>query len=171
MAGMVQGSEEVKGSSPYQQFDFKEIGDSITFLMVGTATRNSTEWGEFTVAEVVQFDAGAKSIEEAAASAKLSSFALSVVLLNQVQNGMIVPGECYTVEFVLDKGDKYVDKKTGKEAKSKAKHYKVLRLNVPTEGIDALRTLIPNNMVKGSQPVHEPTPAEEAAPTVSKPRV
>ena len=165
----VAGQEEVKGSSPYQKFEFEKVGSKITFMMVGASTRNSAEWGEFTVAEVVQFDPEAKSIEDAVASASLKSFALPTVLLNQVSNGLIVANECYTVEFVLDKGDKYIDKKTNKEAKSKAKHFKVMRLGVPQEGIVALKGLVPNKMVMNAVPVSEPTPAE--APAVDRPRV
>lgn len=165
---MVQGTEEVKGSSPYAEFKFEEVGNTMTFMAVGTATRNSAEWGEFTILEVVEFDVAAKSIEDAKASGKLRSFALPVVLKNQVDNGMIVPNECYTVEMVLDKGDKYVDKKTGKQAKSKAKHFKVLRLSVPAEGVAALNELVPNKMVQTATPVAEPTPVENpvAAPRV-----
>lgn len=169
---LVQGQTEVKGSSPYAQFNFEKIGDSLTFIMVGTSTRNSAEWGEFTVAEVVGFDAKSESVEQAVASAKLLSFALQTVMLNQVNNGMIVPGEAYQVEFVLDKGDKYIDKKTGKEAKSKAKHYKVLRLSLPTEAITALRATTPNrSLVKSSTPIAVPSPVEDEAPTIAKPRL
>lgn len=167
---LVKGSEEVKGSSPYAQFEMKNVGDSITCMMVGTSTRQSAEWGEFTVAEVVQFDGNSETIEQAVASASLKSFALSTVLLNQVQNGLIVPNECYSIEFVLDKGDKYIDRKTNKEAKSKAKHYKVLRLNVPTELINALKSITPNrSLVKSTTPLAEPTPAD--APSVARPRL
>ena len=165
MPGFIQGTEEVKGSSPYAEFKFEEVGDSITFLMVGQNTRNSSEWGEFSVAEVVQFDPKAVTVDEAVKGAKLRSFVLTTVLKNQVDNGMIVPGECYTVELVLMKGDKYTDKKTGKQARCKANHYKVLRLNVPQEGIDALRELTPK-MVKSAVPVEEPTPAEQPKPRI-----
>lgn len=163
----VQGNEEVKGSSPYKEFKFENVGESITFLMAGVSTRNSAEWGEFTVAEVVKFDSSAKSVDDAVASAELRSFALPTVLKNQVDNGMIVRGECYTVEFVLDKGDKYVDKKTNKQARSKAKHFKVLRLSVPQEGIDALNEKVPNKMVKSATVIAKPEPA----PEVVAPRV
>lgn len=165
----VQGNTEVKGSSPYKEYKFEEVGYTLTFMMVGSATRNSAEWGEFKVAEVVSFNGDAKSIEEAVASAELRSFALPTVLANQVENGMIVPNECYTVEFVLDKGDKYLDKKTNKQAKSKAKHFKVLRLAVPQEGIDALRALTPNKMIKAATVVNQPQPTE--APAIAAPRV
>lgn len=166
--GFVQGNEEVKGSSPYKEFKFEDVGSTITFMMAGKSVRNSAEWGEFTVAEVVKFDAEASSIEGAVASAELRSFALPTVLKNQVDNGLIVPNECYTVEFVLDRGDKYIDKKTNKQARSKAKHFKVMRLSVPQEGIDALSKLVPHKaMVQSAVTVQEPTPA----PDVAAPRV
>ena len=159
----IQGQEEVKGNSPYVSYQFEEIGDSITFLFVGKNTRSSAEWGEFEVAEVAAFNPKAKNIDEAIKSAKLRSFALPTVLKNQVDNGLIVPNECYTVEFILDKGDKYIDKKTGKQAKAKAKHFKVVRLSVPQEGIDALRELVPG-IVQQETTVAEPTPADNNKP-------
>ena len=168
MAGFVTEQEEIKGSSPYAEFKFEDIGDKITFLMVGKNTRNSQEWGEFNVAEVVQFDPDAKSIEAAVKGAKLRSFALPTVLNNQVDNGLIVPGECYTVEFVLDRGDKYTTK-DGKTAKSKAKHFKVMRLGVPTEGIQALQALVPSGIVRTAVPLAEPTP--ETPEPSKRPRV
>lgn len=161
--GFVSGQDEVKGYSPYKEFKFEDIGSSITFMLAGTSNRNSSEWGEFTVAEVVQFNPEAKDIDAAVKSAALRSFALPTVLMNQVQNGLIVPNECYTVEFILDRGDKYVDTKTNKQAKAKAKHFKVMRLNVPQEGIDALSKLVPNKMVRSSATVSEPSPAPEVA--------
>lgn len=171
MSGFVQGAgEEVKGSSPYKEFKFENVGEKITCMMVGTETRNSSEWGEFKVLTCVKFPEDAKSIEEAVKAAELRSFALPTVLLNQVTNGLIVPNECYTIEFVLDKGDKYIDKKTNKQARSKAKHFKVLRLSVPQEGIVALNKLVPNKMIVNAAPVASYDDTEEA-PAVGQVRV
>jgi len=163
----IQSQEEVKGSSPFQEFKFEEVGDKITFVFVGKNKRNSSEWGEFPVAEVVAFNPEAKSIDAAVESAELKSFVLTTVLNNQVDNGLIVPGEAYTVEFVMDKGDKYTDKKTGKQARAKAKHFKVVRLGVPTEAIQKLMALVPSAVVKSETVVEEPAPQADTP----KPRV
>lgn len=155
----VQNSKEVVGNSPYANFQFDTVGQSMTGLFVGTEERNSREYGEFTVGLFVSFDPASKDIDSAVASAKLVSVPFSIVLLNKYQGGAIVRGECYTIEMVLAKGDSYEDAKTSKKAKAKANHFKIMHLSVPDAGIAALQGLAPGTgpaMVQGARPVNEP---------------
>lgn len=164
--GFVQSKTTVEGSSPYGKWNFKEVGDSITCLVMGKGTRSSQEYGDFNVLEVVKFNPDANTVEEAVESAELVAFPIATVLNNQFDSGVIVPNECYTITFSLDRGQEYIAKNGGK-AKAKAKHYKVERLGVPSEGINALKAKAPK-MVVSATPVEEPTPAE---PAPSTPRV
>lgn len=155
----VKGQEEVVGNSPYKNFQFTDVGQSVTGLFVGVEERNSREYGEFTVGLFVSFKAEAKDIPSAVASAELVSVPFATVLMNKYQGGALARGECYTIEMVLAKGDKYDNTKTGKQEKAKANHFKILHLSVPDEGIAALEELVPGSgpaMVQGARPVKEP---------------
>lgn len=161
MSGFVQGSEVVEGNSPYEKFDITEkVGETeLTFMMVGIEERKSDEWGPFKILTCVSFDPKAASLDAAVASAKLQSFVLNQVLLGKVENGLMVPNECYTVKYVLGKGDKYTDKH-GKKATAKAHHFELTRLEVPSEGIDALTALVPGKAMQTG----EPQPVEDTEP-------
>ena len=172
----VNGAEEVVGNSPYENYKFEDVGQAVTGLFVGVEERNSREYGDFVVVLFVSFDASAKDIPSAVASAKLLSIPFATVLLNKYQGGALARGECYTIEMVLAKGDKYENSKTGKQEKAKANHFKILHLSVPDEGIAALEALVPGSgpaMVQGARPVKEPgeeLPDEAPAPK-AKPRI
>ena len=66
----VNGAEEVVGNSPYENYKFEDVGQAVTGLFVGVEERNSREYGDFVVGLFVSFDASAKDIPSAVASAK-----------------------------------------------------------------------------------------------------
>jgi len=133
MAGFIQAEEKV-GNSPYAQFKFDQVGDSITLLFMGLGDATSPEYGNFTVIQGLQFDPSAASIEEAVKSAKLVSFPNQTVIQNRIQNGAMRTKEAYKITLQWKKGDKYDNEK--KVCKSNG--YEILHLVLSDEAKQAL---------------------------------
>ena len=167
MAGFIQAEEKV-GNSPYAQFKFEKVGDSVTLLFMGLGDATSPEYGDFTVIQGLQFDPEASSIEEAVKSAKLISFPNQTVIQNRIQNGAMRTKEAYKITLQWKKGDKYDN---GKKV-CKSNGYEILHLVLSDEAKQALIKKYYELLGENNSIVQAAIPAEaEAIDASAEPRL
>ena len=129
--------EEVTGS-PFKNFKFENVGDTLTFLFTEIADATSPEYGEFEVLRGLKFNPEVNSLDEALATAELVSFPMQTQIANKINSGAMRPGEAYQIKLIYKKGDTY-ETATGKKAKCKSNGYEVLHLILDDEVKEALK--------------------------------
>lgn len=159
----VTSEEVVNSSSPYQKFEFQEVGDSVTIYMVGTGTRASEQYGEFQVVEGIAWNRSATTLEELRESLKPISFVCNKVLSGHITNNTLRAGGVYSIELVLKKDMKYTAK-NGSQQKAKANHFEIKTLGLSKDALDVIKEAVPNQLNVSEEPTVE-------APNVARPRL
>lgn len=159
----ITSEEVVNSSSPYQKFEFQELGDSVTIYMVGTGTRTSEQYGEFQVIEGIAWNKDAKTLDELRDSLKPISFVCNKVLSGHITNNTLRAGGVYSISLVLKKDMKYTAK-NGSQARAKANHFEIKTLGLSKEALDVIKEAVPNQLN-----VSEETTVD--TPSVARPRL
>ncbi len=156
----VLGNEEkIEKQGIFNQEDLSKLtpnkGDSIGFYFFSTDTRTSDD-GEFLIAEGLQVDVNASSMEELIKTSTPINFIPRTVLENKIKEGAFNKGEVYRLEKTINRGDEY----KGKKVKYFA--WDLFKINAPADAIKALNDKILD--LQGS-----PLGSETAAQPTKKP--
>lgn len=153
-------TESLNGFSQFETYKFEERGQTLFFMMTGTGTRTSTQYGEFEVIEGVSFDPNAVG-DGFKESIKLISFTSNTVLQNLVKFGKMRVNGLYKVVLEVPKDEKF-ENESGKIEKSKYNRFVTYPVSCNDEvKLQALLDACPKSF-------------EEEAPfehSVAKPRV
>lgn len=106
--------EKIEQQGIFAQKDLSELtpnkGDSIGFYFHSTAERTGDD-GAFMIAEGLQLDLAAKTLDELVETATPINFIPRTVLENKVNEGAFNLGEAYRLEKTVNRGDMYKGKK------------------------------------------------------------
>ena len=109
--------KKVQSENKHAEIDLKtgmEVGESIGFYFDNTRTATSEQYGDFLIAQGLTVDYNAKSIDAFVESGEAGSFIPNTLLLNKIEEGTLLEGEAYRIEFSWDKGQKFKDGRISK---------------------------------------------------------
>lgn len=161
--------ELVEGNSPYKQHKINEFekDEAIGFVYMNEETRDSQDYGEFTVWQGVTFNTEAETEQELLESLELGSIIPNTILKNKQETGNLVAGELYKIVKTWDKGDKYKDK-SGATKRAKGHGFDMYHLKLNTAFLKKVREFHDNIM----KPKVEIEPDEDnSSESKSKPKI
>ena len=128
--------EKVLSENQHEQGDIQgmEIGDSVGFYFDNTKTGNSSEYGEFTIAQGLKVDLTSNSTDDLINNATPFSFIPNTLLKNKIAEGGFLKGEIYRIEKAWNKGQEFKD---GKKAKGYG--FELFHLKAGTDLTDGLK--------------------------------
>ena len=140
--------DKVEQSGIFEQKDLSDltpnIGDDIGFYFASTETRTSDEYGEFIIAEGLQVDLTATSVEAMLETAKPINFIPRTVLENKFHEGAFNVGELYRLEKTVNRGDMIKGKKVRYYA------WDLFKINADTATLKSLSKTLLDLQGKGS---------------------
>lgn len=120
--------KEIISKSEYKHLAIKDlgIGESICFYLMDVESKNSQEFGEFSVCVGLEINEHLENLDQVLDAAECASFVPNTQLSNMLDDKLIEFGNLYRITKEWDKGTKFSG---GKVAKGYG--YKVVKLTLP----------------------------------------
>jgi len=103
--------QEILSENQHKQVQLRELGlnESIGFYFDNTETKNSQEYGDFSVCQGLEIDLSSQTVEELIRTATPISFIPNTLLSNKIDDKSMARGRCYRIEKRWERGQKFKD--------------------------------------------------------------